>query len=229
MTPRQLPLDIPHRTALGVEDFFVSQSNAAAVSLVDRWPDWPVRAAVLAGPAGSGKTHLVNVWRTKSQAEIVAAADVTTNNVPELTKADALAVEDVDKGAIDERALFHILNLVREQRLSVLMTTATLPGKMHIDLPDFSSRFKALPLAQIEAPDDGLLSAVLIKLFSDRQLSVDPGVIAYCLPRMERSMDAARRLVNEVDDLALALGKGITRAIAAKALDNLASEEQQQD
>lgn len=100
---------------------------------------------------------------------------------------------------------------------------------MHIDLPDFSSRFKALPLAQIEAPDDGLLSAVLIKLFSDRQLSVDPGVIAYCLPRMERSMDAARRLVNEVDDLALALGKGITRAIAAKALDNLASEEQQQD
>ena len=223
MTPRQLAFDIPHRAALGLEDFLVSQSNAAAVSLVDRWPDWPVRAAVLAGPAGSGKTHLVNVWRAKSQALIIEAADVTTQNVPELAAAGALAVEDVDKGPIDERALFHILNLVREQRLFVLMTTATRPGDLHIGLPDFSSRFKALPLAEIEAPDDALLSAVLVKQFADRQLDVDPAVIAYCLVRMERSMDAARRLVNAIDSLALALRKrSVNRALAAKALDNIA-------
>ncbi|HMN36996.1 MAG TPA: hypothetical protein PKD49_04700 [Hyphomicrobium sp.] len=221
MTPRQLAFDIPHRAALGLEDFLVSQSNAAAVSLVDRWPDWPVRAAVLAGPAGSGKTHLVNVWRAKSQALIVSAAYVTTQNVPELAAAGALAVEDIDKGAIDERALFHLLNLVREQKLFVLMTTATRPGDMHIGLPDFSSRFKALPLAEIEAPDDALLSAVLVKQFADRQLVVDPAVISYCLVRMERSMDTARRLVNEIDSLALALRRGVTRALAAKALDNI--------
>ena len=224
MTPRQLAFDIPHRTALGLEDFLVSQSNAAAVSLVDRWPDWPVRAAVIAGPAGSGKSHLVNVWCVKSQARVVSAADVTTENVPELAAAGALGVEDVDKGTLDERALFHLLNLVREQRLFVLMTTATRPGDLQISLPDFSSRFKALPLAEIDAPDDALLSAVLVKQFSDRQLIVDPAVISYCLVRMERSMDTARRLVNEIDKLALALRKGVSRGLVAKALDNIAGK-----
>lgn len=221
--PRQLAFDIPHRAALGVEDFLVSGSNAAAVALIDRWPDWPVRAAVLAGPAGSGKSHLVNVWRAKSGARIVAARDITAHNLPDYSGHAVLAVEDIDKGLIDERALFHMLNLVREQRLSVLMTSATRPGDLRIALPDFSSRLKALPLAEIAEPDDALLSAVLVKQFADRQLAVDPQVIAYCLVRMERSMDAARRLVAQIDTLTLEMQRGVTKAVAARALDAMAA------
>jgi chromosomal replication initiation ATPase DnaA len=220
--PRQLAFDIPHRAALGLEDFLVSQSNAAAVDLIDRWPDWPVRAAVISGPPGSGKSHLTNVWRVKSSALVAPAAEVTRANLPVFTSAGALALEDIDKGPCDEQALFHILNLVREQRLFVLMTSATPPGELDIALPDFRSRVKALPLAEIAAPDDALLSAVLVKQFADRQLSVDPAVIAFCLVRMERSMDAARRLVAEMDTLALSMQRGVTRALAAKALERIA-------
>lgn len=217
--PRQLAFDIPHRAALGAEDFLVSQSNAAAVALVDRWPDWPVRAAVICGPPGSGKSHLVHVWQSRCGARILKARDIAAHALPEAVSAGALAVEDLDKGPIDEQALFHLLNLVREQKLSVLLTSAIRPGDLGLRLPDFSSRLKALPLAEIEAADDALLSAVLVKQFADRQLAVDPAVIAYCLVRMERSMDAARRLVAEIDTLALAMQRGVTRALAAKALD----------
>lgn len=224
--PRQLVFDMPHRDALGVEDFLVSQSNAAAVSLVDSWPDWSVRAAVIAGPPGSGKSHLVNVWKAKSAARVVAAREITIAAIPDLAAAGVLAVEDLDKGPVEEQALFHLLNLVREQKLHVLFTSATRPGDLGIKLPDFSSRLKALPLAEIDAPDDALLSAVLVKLFTDRQLQVDPPVIAYCLVRMERSLDAARQLVAEIDTLALTMQRGVTRALAAKALDNLGARPQ---
>ena len=219
--PRQLVFDMPHRDALGVDDVLVSDSHAAAVSLVDGWPDWPVRAAVIAGPPGSGKSHLVNVWRAKSGAHIVPTREIAISAVPDLAAHCVLAVEDLDRGPVDEQALFHLLNLVREQKLFVLFTSAIRPGDLGIKLPDFSSRLKALPLAQIDAPDDALLSAVLVKLFTDRQLAVDPAVVAYCLVRMERSMDAARQLVAEIDTLALTMHRAVTRALAAKALDNL--------
>lgn len=218
---RQLVFDMPHRDALGEEDFLVSQSNTAAAGLVDRWPDWPVRAAVIAGPPGSGKSHLVNVWRAKCGARIVRARDVSKDNVPDLAESGRLAVEDLDRGPVDEQALFHLLNLVREAKIYVLFTSAIRPGDLQIKLPDFSSRLKALPFAEIEAPDDALLSAVLVKLFSDRQLAVDPPVIAYCLVRMERSLDFARRLVAEIDTLALTMQRAVTRSLAGKALDNL--------
>lgn len=220
-TPRQLAFELPHRPALEFEDFLVSESNAAAVALIDRWPDWPVGAAVLAGPTGSGKSHLANVWCARSKARVVAARDVSSDAVPELVAAGAAVIEDIDQGGVDERALFHVLNLVKEQRLSILLTSTGRPGAIAIALPDLSSRLKALPVAEIAAPDDALLGAVLVKQFADRQLNVDPSVVSYCLVRMERSMEAARQLVGTIDSLALAMKKGVTRSVAAQALDQL--------
>jgi chromosomal replication initiation ATPase DnaA len=218
--PEQLVFELPHRAALGREDFLVSDSNAAAVALVDRWPDWPVGAAVLVGPKGSGKTHLANVWMLRSGASIFQAARISREDVPAIASAGAAIIENVTRLA-DEAALFHLLNLVREQRLQLLLTTDTAPGDLGITLPDLSSRLKALPFAAIAAPDDALLRAVLVKLFADRQLSVEPYIIDYVLVRMERSMSAAQRLVAEVDRQALVLQRRVTRAIAAGALDTL--------
>lgn len=221
-TPTQLAFDMPHRPALGHEDFLVSQSNAAAVALVDRWPDWPHPAAVIVGPAGSGKSHLANVWRAKSAAAVSKASALTRENLTTLAhNGSALVIEDLDDGPLDEQALFHLLNLTRENAVAVLFTSAISPGDMDIALPDFRSRLKALPLAVIDAPDDALLSNVLVKLFADRQLAVDPPIISYMLVRMERSMESARRLVAEIDRLGLAMQRGVTRTVAAAALDRL--------
>lgn len=217
---RQLVFELPHRPALGVEDFLVSDSNAEAVALIDRWPDWPVGAAVICGPSGSGKSHLANVWRAKTAATIVEAGDVTTARVPDLAKCGRLVVENVNAGG-DEQALFHLLNLVREERLALLFTSDLAPGDLAITLPDLRSRLKAVPLAVILPPDDALLRAVLVKLFADRQLSVEPAVIDYVVLRMERSLAAARAVVGEIDRLALTLQRSVTRTIAASVLKSL--------
>lgn len=224
-SPRQLAFDIPHRPALGAEDFLVSDSNAEAVGLIDRWPDWPAGAAVITGPPGSGKSHLANVWRLKSRARIVSAREISETSLPCFVTDQSLVVEDIDKGPCSETALFHLLNLVRERRLAALLTSATRPGDMGLILPDFSSRLKALPFAEISAPDDALLRSVLVKLFADRQVNVDPQVIAFMLVRMERSFEAARRLVAEIDSLALAMQRGVTRAVAAQALEVIGNQD----
>lgn len=220
--PAQLVFELPHRPAMGLEDFLVSSSNRAAVDLVDRWPDWPTGAAVLCGPSGSGKTHLANVWRLRSDAIVAEAASVTTDNVAVLARTPAIVIEQVST-LKDEAALFHLLNLVREQRLAILLTSERPPGELEIKLPDLASRLKALPFATILPPDDALLRAVLVKLFADRQLPVEPNVIDFVLVRMERSMAAADRIVRDLDRRALAMRRPVTRALAAKALEDIGS------
>lgn len=217
-TPRQLTLDLPHRSALGLEDFLVGPANAAAVELVDSWPDWPHWAAVVQGPEGCGKSHLGHVWRLRSGASVVAARDLGQPALDALARDGALLVEDLHDGVGDETAMFHALNLAREHKWSMLVTSRAAPGDLDVRLPDLRSRLRALPLVAIAEPDEGLLAAVLVKLFADRQLEVEPHVIGHLVRHMERSLGAARRVVAEADRLALAMQRKVTRAVAAAAL-----------
>ncbi len=224
--PSQLVLNLPHRAALGAEDFFVSQSNASAVDLIDAWPNWPHSAAVVVGPHGSGKSHLAHVWQLRSGAQVLKASEVVEANIQSPQGRQAVIVEDIDGGLGDERALFHILNLARETQFSVLVTSGRPPGELKITLPDLRSRLRALPVVSIAMPDQSLLKAVLVKLFNDRQLAIEPHVVNYLSTRMERTMEAANQLVRAVDDLALAQKRPITRALAADALAQLGFDEE---
>lgn len=218
--PRQLAFDLPHRPALGVEDFLVSASNGSAVDLIDRWPHWPHLSVVVVGPPGSGKSHLAHVWRLKSGADVAPAgalADATVTSFQDTSRV-ALVVEDVDRGIADERVLFHLLNQARETGRSVLLTSRRAPGDIDIKLPDLRSRLRALPVVSIGAPDEGLLTAVLIKLFCDRQLVVEPPTIQHIARHMDRSMEAALAVVAAIDALALVKQRKVTRALAAEAL-----------
>jgi len=212
----QLVLDLAHRPALGAEDFLISGSNRAAADIVDRWPDWPAASLVVVAPAGAGKTHLANVWRLKSGAARLEA--------PSLAEADvaraegALLVEDLHAGIGSERALFHLLNLVRERKLSMLLTSRQAPGELAVALPDLRSRLRALPLVAIAPPDEALLKAVLVKHFADRQLAVEPHVIAYIALHMEQTMAAAAAVVAAIDRAAMAAHRRVTRALAAEVL-----------
>ena len=221
--PRQLTLDLPHRAASGAGDFLVSGSNAAAVELIDRWPDWPQPGAVLAGAAACGKSHLAAVWQGRTGAPLLAAGALDDAAVTRF-QADgvrALIVEDIDRGISDERILFHLLNHGRETGRTVLLTSRMAPGGLEIALPDLRSRLRALAIITIEDPDDALLGAVLVKLFADRQLAVDPAVIGYLVHRMDRSFESARSTVAAIDTLALARQRKVTRALAAEALASL--------
>jgi chromosomal replication initiation ATPase DnaA len=220
-SPRQLVFDLAHRQALGAEDFLVSSSNAAAVEMIDRWPQWPHPASLVAGPQGSGKSHLANVWRLRSGGGIVSAADLDDATVAGLADGAAIVVEDLDRGIGDEKALFHLLNRARESKLSVLLTSRLPPGEQEFIVPDLRSRLRALPIVEVQPPDEILLKAVLVKLFDDRQLSVEPQVIDYLNVRMERSMAEASRVVAAVDRLALATHRKVTRPLAAEALASL--------
>lgn len=216
--PEQLVLDLPHRPAFEAEDFLVSRSNAAAVDIVDRWPDWTNSAVLVLGPAGSGKSHLANVWRLKSSAWGAKAAAISDDTVARLEAHRALVVEDIDRSIAGERTLFHLLNLAREKTYTLLLTSRTAPGDIEIALPDLRSRLRALPVVTIEPPDDDLLKAVLVKLFGDRQLLVEPHVISFLALHIERSMEAASRIVAAADNLALARQRRVTRAVAAEAI-----------
>lgn len=216
--PRQFVLDLPHRPALGAEDFFVSQSNAAAVALVDRWPDWVLASALVVGPRSTGKTHLAHVWRLRSKAVEVPARTLAESAIGALQSSGALLIEDLDRGIADELVLFHLLNMAREQNLSVLLTSACPPGELVVALPDLRSRLRALPLVPIEMPDEALLRAVLVKLFADRQLIVEPHVVERIALHMDRSMSAAEAIVAEIDRRALALQRRVTRALASEVM-----------
>lgn len=217
--PQQLAFDLHFRAALGREDFLVSPVNAAAVAAVDGWQGWPQRAHAIAGPAGCGKSHLVEVWRGLTHAARIEAAVIAESAVGIATAAGAVAVEDIDRGIGDERVLFHLFNLAREGRLWLLVTTRALPGEVEITLPDLRSRLRAVALTRIDPPDEALLRAVLVKLMADRQLEISPKVIEYVVRRMERSADAARRFVRELDQQALAARRDVTIPLAREVLD----------
>lgn len=220
--PRQLVFELGHRAASGREDFLVAPSNEAAVRLVDAWPEWPSHAIAISGPSGSGKTHLAEVWRAASDAMTVEAATLATADIPALVSARAIIVENLamldDAG---ERALFHLLNLVKEEGASLLITSREAPAHLPTRLPDLSSRLKALPHGELGAPDDALLAGVLVKLFDDRQLRVAEPLIAYLASRIERSVAQAREIVAALDRASLSGKRPISVPLAAEVLREL--------
>lgn len=215
---RQLTLGLPVETRLGREDFLVSPSNETAYGAVERFPDWTTSLLVLQGPPGSGKSHLGAIWAERAEARTVAAREVGADRVAGLAGAPALLVEDLDRGPVDEPALFHLVNLLRERGAFLVVSAGRRPEDCGLSTPDLLSRLRLAPRAVIEAPDDSLLRAVLIKLFLDRQLVVDTSVVDFLLTRMERSLASAASLVAQLDEEALSRGRRVTRPIAADIL-----------
>ena len=219
--PAQIPLDLPHRPAMGAADFLVAPCNRDAVALLDRWPAWPGPALVVHGPEGCGKTHLTHVWRALSGAAAIARHALKPDAVPDLLGgARAAVVEDADAG-VDERALLHLHNLLAEDGGHLLLTARTAPAEWGVALPDLASRLAAAMSVAVGAPDDALIGAVLVKHFADRQLSVDPAVVTFLLARMERSFAAVRSLSAALDAAALAAKRRITVPLARDVLRRL--------
>lgn len=218
---RQLAFDLAGSEAMTRADFFVAPSNALALQAVEGWRDWPGAKLLLLGPEGAGKTHLAHVWANAADAVILDAGALGKIDIAALA-GRRVAVEDAQLIGAAEAALFHLHNVVTTGGGALLLTADTAPRDWGLRLADLLSRLQAAPVARLEAPDEGLLSAVLIKLFADRQLVVAPNLIPYLVSRMPRSVGAARALVAALDTAALAEGRAVTRVLAGEVLDRLA-------
>ncbi|MBO6633846.1 DnaA/Hda family protein [Parvibaculum sp.] len=219
---RQLVLELGHRPASGREDFLVAPPNETAVATIDAWPDWPDRILSLSGPEGSGKTHLAEVWRATAKARVIAPGDLAAADLPAFVAHQALILEDLASlDAAGERALFHLINLVRAEEAHLLVTSREPVSRLSFALPDLVSRLRALPHVELGPPDDALLAGILVKLFDDRQLRVTPAVVAYLSSRIERSVAAAHIAVQALDKASLSGKRPVTIPLAAEVLSEI--------
>jgi chromosomal replication initiation ATPase DnaA len=225
--PQQLPLALAHAPRYGREDFISGASNSAALRLIESWPNWPSPVVLVSGPTGSGKTHLAHIWAARAGARILEAGGLSIAMLPDIRAGGAVAIEDVDTGAVPEAALFHLINRIKELGAWLLLTACEPAEKWDVGLPDLRSRLRLAAPAALGAPDDELLRQVLVKLFADRQLVIDKPLIDYLIVRMERSLSFAVALVRALDSAALAAGRRVTRPMAAGVLDELSADEEE--
>jgi chromosomal replication initiation ATPase DnaA len=216
LAPRQLVLALDHSVSFAPEDFLRGPSNAAALTLVERWPDWPDRIVAMVGPEGSGKSHLASIWADITGARVLSAKLLPTTDLPAAFVTGALVLEDLEFAGLDERALFHFLNLAREQRAFVLITSRSPLSTFPVAIRDLASRMRVLPSVTLTSPDDALLRALMVKLATDRQIGMDETLVNYLANRIERSFAAARAAVHRLDEEAMRQHRPVTRALAAE-------------
>lgn len=214
--PRQLVLALDHDVSFAREDFLPGPSNNAALSLVERWPDWPNRVMAVVGPEGAGKSHLASIWAEATGARTLSAKLLGETELPAALATGALVLEDLELAGLDERALFHLLNLAREEDAYMLITARAAPAAFPLTIRDLVSRLRALPVVTLAAPDDALLRSLIVKLAADRQLTVDEPLVNYLANRIERSFVAARAAVVRLDEEAMRQHRPVTRALAAE-------------
>ncbi len=216
--PRQLTLDWPHPPSFAPEDFLPARSNREAFEAIARWPDWAGPMLLLVGPEGSGKSHLSALWAEKAGATVVQASSLGDGEFMTGVESPAILIEDADRVGAAEERLFHIVNAALQNQSWTLITARAAPDAWNLQTPDLLSRLRLAPMVRLGSPDLELTEAVLFKLFSDRQLTVEPRVVAFIALRIERSLAAARQIVAALDQEALAQGRRVTRAMAAEFL-----------
>ncbi|MEQ8707998.1 MAG: DnaA/Hda family protein [Rhodospirillales bacterium] len=221
--PEQLPLGFSARPAFGEPDYVVSDCNAEAIGWLDLWPDWPAPLLAVSGPAASGKTHLCHVFRGRSDALMLRGNLLSERDIERVIDRPAAVVVDaadhVAGQTEPERRLFHVFNAVSAAGGALLITGQTPPNTWPVILPDLRSRLATANVVAIDGPDDGLLAALLVKQFSDRQLRVPAEVVTFIVRRMERSFEAARNIVEKLDRAALAERRNITLPLARRVIE----------
>lgn len=219
---RQFILDLELRPSFSGDDFLVAPANQAAIDWIDQWPNWSNPALAVSGPAGCGKTHLSHVFMARTNAVTLDLNDTEPTNVrTAMGQHTAFVLDDVDS-VIEtdaEETLFHLLNIAREENRTALLLASTPPARWAVKLPDLQSRLNAIPHVSITPPDDGLMAALVVKLFRDRQLRIDTAIVEYLLARTDRSFEGLRDTIAKIDATALEERRNITIPLIRRVLD----------
>jgi chromosomal replication initiation ATPase DnaA len=213
---RQLPFDYGHEPSHAEDDFIAGDGNRLALAHIRAFPSWPGPLTLIEGPAKSGKSHLARIWAERAGARLAVPSELgelsrEAGTVP-------LVVEDVERSGYGEDALFHLLNQSMRDGRPMLMTTREPIANWPFETDDLKSRARLAARFTVALSDDIQLSQMFVKLFGDRQVTVDPKIVSYLVARMERSPEEAVALAESVDRIALSRGTAITRSVAAAAL-----------
>ena len=219
----QLPFPFAAKRSIARDDFIPGSANAAALSFIDSWPQWPAKICALWGPCGSGKTHLSQIWRTQSSASELNAQSLTIEHMAELAPGGTFLIDDADQ-VVGGAGLFHLINFINQTGGWLLMVGEHAPQRWPTSVPDLHSRLTAIPGVNLESPDEALIARVLLKLFGDRQLKLPEALIDYLVPRLRRSFADAERIVALMDGFALEKKRNISIDIAALALRQIDEE-----
>ena len=231
---KQYFLRFTPKTDLGEEDFMVTSCNQTAHSAINMWPYWQHFALSIFGPKSSGKSHLAHMWTERIQRSlprplqipILDSHSINMKNINKLTNNhDYLVIENVDS-EINEEAIFHLYNFYNIPQRYILFTSELPLSKLALKLPDLRSRLNIVPSVEILQPDDEMLTALIAKLFNDRQIMIDQEILDYILTYTERSFDFVARLVEEIDDVSWTYGRAVSIQIVKKALSNLTRNQQ---
>lgn len=211
--------DLSQGPALGIEDYFVSGANKAAFKAIQHDMSWPDGRLAIVGAPRSGKTHLGHIWASRSEADIIPAESLADFLRSGSWKSGHAFVDDADevRGIPDqEQALLHVCNLVLGWGGKLLVAACEAPARWKVELPDLASRLQTFRPVPINLPDDELLGAVIVKLFSDRQVSVAPAAVKTIIRRIDRSFRAAEKAVKELDQLSLANRRPVTQRLVSE-------------
>ena len=214
------------QTGSKIHDFLESGNNKDAIFMVDRWPDWDGLGVIIYGPSSSGKTHLLSLWAERSKAIKFSSKNLSLDSILQYKDVDNLsvAIDDIDELAKDldsSKILFHLYNLLKEQKGSILLTATKPIAAWDCPLPDLASRLKTLPSVFIEPPDEQMLQHLLVKFFSDRQLRISSDVVSYIINRTERSFIAIETLLQMLDKESLSQKRAITVPFVRDIIDNM--------
>ncbi len=231
---KQYKLQFSPNTYLGEDDFLVTSCNDTAYNIIKMWPYWPHFAINIYGPKSSGKTHLAHIWAERVQKSLprpidipfIEAPHINMKNVNKLAHENKYLVIENMTAEINEEAFFHLYNFFNIPEHFILFTSELPLTKLPIKLPDLHSRLKAIPGIEILQPDDIMLTALIAKLFNDRQIIISQDILDYILNHTERSFDFVRRLVAEIDDISWTYGRAVTISIVKEAFNTLSKNKQ---
>ncbi len=190
------------------EDFYVSKSNEHVFNLLNSWPKWEKNFLNISGESFSGKSHLVDIFIKKNKGIKLEAKSLSEIDLRKIKIHENIILENLEKN-IDEKLIYTLFNIIDQDNKYLIVTSNEPITNIEFELNDFKSRTKSFLLQNIDKPDDDLIFALLIKNFSDRQISIEKKLIDFIIKRIERSYSKIFDFIYKIDEMSLKKKKSI--------------------
>ena len=204
----QLLFELNHKKNFNEHDFYVSKSNFYAYNIIDKWPKWEKKILNIFGEKFSGKTHLANIFKSKTNALLINASKINEEIFKKIKLFENIIIDDFEKNC-DEKLIYSIFNLADQDNKYMLINSLIPINEIEFKLPDMISRSKNCLSAKIESPDDDLIFAIILKNFSDRQIKIEKKIIEFIINRIDRSYSKIYEFIYKIDELSLKKKKPI--------------------